>query len=39
MTYDIDKMFNKLKMNDAVNRIVDELEERRKRNFVYTIYK
>lgn len=38
MTYDIDKMFNKLKTNDAVNRIVDELEERREKEILYILY-
>jgi hypothetical protein len=37
MTYDIDKMFNKLKMNDAINRIVDELEERREKEKLYIL--
>ncbi len=38
MTYDIDKMFNKLKTNDAVNKIVDELEERREKEILYILY-
>lgn len=38
MTYDIDKMFNKLKTNDVVNRIVDGLEERREKEILYILY-
>jgi len=37
MTYDINKIFNKLKMHDGVNRIIDEIEEMREKEKLYIL--
>jgi hypothetical protein len=37
MTYDINKIFNNLKMHDGVNRILDEIEEMREKEKLYIL--
>jgi hypothetical protein len=37
MTYDINKIFNNLKMHDGVNRIIDEIEEMREKEKLYIL--